>query len=254
MTATLEKPTTNPMVWSIAAGTPLALLGIVVTAVLTVVLGVIGLLIGLVVTIVAVVVRVRSFPGPVEQRLLSALPTRAADGDDAAGLRNLVEGLSAAAGVPIPELRIIDEPSVNAFVLGLTPERSTLVVTEGVLGLGRIPLEAVVARALVQIRQGELSSITMSTRLASAPMVRIVASMLGAAHLTDDPDRDVLVDRAATSLTRYPPGMVTALESAAAKGSLVSSAGSTPTVLWMVDPAGADHDRLDLRIEALRLL
>ncbi len=254
MTATLEKPTTNPMVWTIAAGAPMALLGLVVTAALTVVLGIIGLLIGLVLTVVAVIVRVRSFPGPVEQKLLATLPTRAASGDDAARLRNLVDGLAAAAGVPVPELLVIDEPSINAFVIGLAPERSTLVVTEGVLGLGRIPLEAVVARALVQIRQGELAAITMSTRLASSPMVRIIATLFGAAHLTDDPDRDVLVDRAGVALTRYPPGLVTALESAATKGSLVRSATGTPGALWMVDPAGADHDRLDLRIEALRLL
>ena len=254
MTATAEKSTSNPKVWTIAAGTPAALVGIVVTAVLTVVLGLIGLIVGLVITVVAVVMRVRAFPGPVEAKVLATLPTRPAVGDDAAGLRNLVEGLSAAVGVPVPALLIIDEPSINVCTIGLSPERSTVVVTEGVLGLGRIAMEGVVARALVQIRQGDLAAATMATRLDASPSVRIVASMLGATAQVDDPDRDVLIDRAAVSLTRYPPGLVTALEAAATKGAVVRSAAGTPAVLWMIDPAGAEHDRLDLRIEALGLL
>jgi hypothetical protein len=48
----------------------------------------------------------------------------------------------------------------------------------------------------------------MGVRLEAAPATRIFASLLGHSSNLEDPDRDVLLDRAAVTLTRYPPGIV----------------------------------------------
>lgn len=256
MTAAVEQTKPRSGGYSTAAAIPVVCIGIIVTAVLLLVLGIIGLIVGVVLTAVATVVRVRTFATGIESQILAGLPLRDADGDDAAGLRNLADGLAATAGVPIPRLAVIDDPSCNALVVGTSPEDSVLVVTSGLLAsTTRVELESVVARALVQIRQGDLVDATMAVRFERTPVTRAVASITGALRSAEDPDRDVLLDRAAVGLTRYPPGLIGALEACLRTGTGISVATAPTAHLWMVDPTGTDvTDELNHRIEALRLL
>src|SRR4030095_5164132 len=65
---------------------------------------------------------------------------------------NLVEGLSRAAGLPMPRLYVADSDAAHAFSAGRDPERSALVVTTGLLGgLNRVELEGVLAHELNHI-------------------------------------------------------------------------------------------------------
>ena len=113
MTSTLEQASPRSTSYGLAAALPLALAGLIITAVLTVVVGIIGLIVGLVITVVAVVVRMRTFAAGIDAAILGQLGAKPADGPEAAGLRNLAEGLSATAGVPMPELLILDEPAAG---------------------------------------------------------------------------------------------------------------------------------------------
>ena len=255
MTSTLEQTSPRSTRYALASALPLACAGLVLAAALTTVLGVIGLAIGLLATAVAVVVRVRTFSVGIDEAIIGQLGAGPADGPEAANLHNLVEGLSATAGVPIPQLLVLETPSVNMLVVGTDADHATIVATSGLLAqLSRVELEAVVARAFVQFRQGDVYSATMGIRLERAPMTRLFASMLGHRSDLDDPDHAVLLDRAAVTLTRYPPGLIGALDTCARVGTMVSVGSPSLRRLWLVDPLSADADSLSHRIEVLRLL
>lgn len=255
MTSTLEQTSPRTTSYALASALPLACAGIVVTAALTLVLGVIGLGVGLVITIAAVVIRIRTFAAGIDEALLEQLGATPATGPESAGFRNLAEGLSATAGVPLPSLLQLETPSVNLLVIGTDAEHAAIVATSGLLEqLSRVELEAVVARAFVQLRQGEVYSATMGLRLEGAPMTRLFATALGHRSDLDDPDRDVLLDRAAVMLTRYPPGLIGALEVCSRVGTMVSAGSSSLRRLWLVDPITTETDSLTHRMEALRLL
>src|SRR3989344_2632776 len=59
---------------------------------------------------------------------------------------NIVENLSITAGIRMPKLYIIDDPSPNAFATGRNPEHAAVAVTTGLLKiLNKTELEGVLA-------------------------------------------------------------------------------------------------------------
>lgn len=67
-------------------------------------------------------------------------------------LWNTVESLAIQAGSSMPEIEVIESDSLNAFAAGLTPARSKLIVTRGLLDkLGDAELRAVVAHEYTHI-------------------------------------------------------------------------------------------------------
>jgi heat shock protein HtpX len=204
---------------------------------------------------------------------LRAAPRRAlrlaggapADTERHARLINLVEGLSLAAGVPPPDLYVLDGSGPNALTLGLDPRRARLIVTSGLLdGLNRIELEGVLAHELSHVRTGDIRTATLAAGLLSAigflgrPAATTFQWLIG-------PQRESLADLRAVSLTRYPPGLVAALE-VMAEAATDPPAGLSVAVLplWIAPPAGAGaadprpafdfQPALVTRIEALREL
>ena len=78
-----------------------------------------------------------------------------------ARLLNLVEGLAPVAGVARPHCVVLDDPAPNALALGRDARHGCIVVTSGLLrSLSRMELEGVVARALVDIRDGTTAAPT----------------------------------------------------------------------------------------------
>jgi len=73
-------------------------------------------------------------------------------------LRNVVEEISLAAGVPVPEVYVLeDEPGINAFAAGYTTGDAAIAVTRGALDLlDRDELQGVIAHEFSHIFNGDM--------------------------------------------------------------------------------------------------
>jgi len=177
-------------------------------------------------------------------------------------LHNVVEGLCATLGLRPPAVELLDHPAVNALAVGRSPGHTTLVVTRGLVdGLGRIELEGVVARLLVAAKQHDvqlgtlvsatvLAPVLLAERAAERPggalgrLLGIPGSLLGPpgaslAAKVLPPRRDVLLDLAAAAVTRYPPGLITALDRCGGDAATIPQAPRSSAHLWMIDPRPA---------------
>lgn len=104
-------------------------------------------------------------------------------------LRNVVEEMALAAGVPVPRLYLLpDEPAINAFISGYGPADATLCLTRGALEqLTRDELQGVVAHEFSHLLHGDM-------RL----NLRLVGWLHGISLIADS-GRELLSDRASTS-------------------------------------------------------
>lgn len=73
-------------------------------------------------------------------------------------LRNVVEEMSIASGVPVPEIYVLEEEnSINAFAAGFTPSDAAVAVTRGTLELlDRNELQGVIAHEFSHILNGDM--------------------------------------------------------------------------------------------------
>jgi heat shock protein HtpX len=85
---------------------------------------------------------------------------------------NVVEEMAIAASLPMPSLWIIEDPDPNAFATGLTPERSHVAVTTGLLDtLDRDELQAVIAHELGHIKSLDTQLMTLLAALVGAVLL-----------------------------------------------------------------------------------
>lgn len=72
-------------------------------------------------------------------------------------LANIVEEVAIAAGMPVPNVYVLDnEPGINAFAAGWTPENSVIGVTRGAMKhLSRNELQGVIAHEFAHIYNGD---------------------------------------------------------------------------------------------------
>ncbi len=173
-------------------------------------------------------------------------------------LRNLVEEMALAAGVPVPEVFVLErEPGINAFAAGYTPADAAVAVTRGALDkLDRDQLQGVVAHELSHIVNGDtridirlmgalfgilaisligrrLSTAGAHTRRAgSVVLIGWALRLIGALGLLAGRlvkaalarQREYLADASAVQFTRNPEGIAGALRRIAVEpsGSLLS--------------------------------
>jgi Zn-dependent protease with chaperone function len=157
-------------------------------------------------------------------------PTAAAQGwitaTEAERLVDVTEGLCTALGLPVPATLIIGGSIPNALALGHGPEDATLIVTAGtVRSLDRIELEAVLAHELSHVKALDILTAGLAASGLGALGDLLSGGRFGAWLL--GPDREIRADLAGVSTTRYPPGLITALERIAA-GDRAASSGPTP--------------------------
>jgi len=100
---------------------------------------------------------------------LGARPIGAAPGHpQQQQLLNIVKEISIASGMPMPEVFILNKPSINAFAAGLSPDKASVTVTDGALDmLTRDELQGVVAHEFGHIANGDMA---ISMRLAALVM------------------------------------------------------------------------------------
>ena len=195
-------------------------------------------------------------------------------------LHNLVEGLCIAGGLPKPKVYIINDPAPNAFATGRNPQHAAIAVTTGLLEkMNRVELEGVIAHELSHIRNYDIlvstiavtlvGSIAIMTDLAirmmwwnggrtsregdrnngSNPLalfgflLLILAPFIAKAmQAAVSRKRESLADVSACQMTRYPPGLISALEKLRADTTATHSASMATAHMWIEQPLSGVSD------------
>jgi len=195
-------------------------------------------------------------------------------------LHNLVEGLCIAGGLPKPKVYVINDPAPNAFATGRNPQHAAIAVTTGLLEkMNRVELEGVVAHELSHIRNYDILVSTIAVTLVGsiALMTDLAIRMMwwngGRASRDGDRDngsnplalfgfvllilapiiakamqaavsrkRESLADVSACQMTRYPPGLISALEKLRADQTATHSASMATAHMWIEQPLSGVSD------------
>lgn len=97
--------------------------------------------------------------------------------EDAPRLHAIVGRLAERAGIPLPRIFTMDDPSPNAFATGRNPSHAAVAVTTGLLGiLSDRELEGVLAHELGHVKNRDILISTIAASLAGA--ISMLASML----------------------------------------------------------------------------
>jgi heat shock protein HtpX len=193
-------------------------------------------------------------------------------------LHNVVEGLAIAAGIPKPRVYVVPERALNAFATGRDPEHSSIAVTQGLLeGMNRVELEGVIGHELSHVQDRDILVGTIVATLVGAAVllseffmrawfwggiggrrgsdrgggpVALVFLVAGLVMLILAPivgqviklavsrNREYLADAQGALLTRYPPGLASALRKIQAGAAIpMSSANNATAHLWLNQPS-----------------
>jgi heat shock protein HtpX len=191
-------------------------------------------------------------------------------------LYNVVEGLTIAAGLPVPRCYVIEDTAPNAFATGRNPKNSVIVVTTGLLQkLNRVELEGVVAHEMSHIKNYDVllqtltvvmvgvvallsdwmrrtfwwgggrrrgsdrgkgsggAAIILALALVMAVLSPLIAQLI---RLAVSRKREFLADASGAMLTRYPPGLASALRKIAADKEPLEAANKATAHLYIVNP------------------
>jgi heat shock protein HtpX len=89
--------------------------------------------------------------------VLAMSKARPATQEENAFLINTVEGLSLAAGLPVPKIYVIEDSAPNAFATGRDPQHAVICITTGIMQkLNRVELEGVVAHEMSHIKDYDI--------------------------------------------------------------------------------------------------
>ncbi len=163
-------------------------------------------------------------------------------------LYHAIEGLAIAAGMPKPKAYVIEDTALNAFATGRDPKHASITVTTGLLKkLNRQELEGVIGHEMAHIRNydtrimvlaavlvgvtilisdimlrsllwgragrrrrgGEGMAVLMIIGLLLAVLAPIAARLI---RLAISRRREYAADAGSAILTRYPPGLASALK------------------------------------------
>ncbi|HEX3088118.1 MAG TPA: M48 family metalloprotease [Ilumatobacteraceae bacterium] len=194
-------------------------------------------------------------------------------------LHNLVEGLCIAGGLPKPRVYVVDDPAPNAFATGRNPKHAAIAVTTGLLEkMNRVELEGVIAHELSHVRNYDILVSTLAVTLVGsiALLTNFGMRMMwwNGGRVRRDGDRDggnplallglvllifapfiakamqaavsrrreTLADVSACQMTRYPPGLISALEKLRDDTTVTHSATTATAHLWIEQPMSGVGD------------
>lgn len=192
--------------------------------------------------------------------VLSIAKARPATEEEFPRLHNVVEGLCAAAGLPKPRIFVADDPAPNACSTGRDPRHAALAVTTGLLEkLDRMELEGVIAHELSHVKSYDILPATLAVTILGSigRLFPALGDRLMLAVATRG--RELAADVHGVALTRYPPGLISALEKLRDDPTPRTSISRATAHLWIESPILDDSvdgpaARLEERIEALREL
>ncbi len=216
---------------------------------------------------------------------------RPADEEEYRRYHNLVEGLCIAAGLPKPRLYVIDDPAPNAFATGRNPKHAALAVTTGLFEtMNRVELEGVLAHELSHVKNYDILVTTVAVTAVGAiallsdigvrfmfwgggrgrrdrsdnnnPLGAVIA-LAAVALLVLAPfaaylmqfamsrNREYLADASGVQLTRYPPGLASALEKLRENQSVVHHATRATAQLFIESPLDREDQAHGFRLNRL---
>jgi len=109
--------------------------------------------------------------------------------EQAPRLHETVESLAARAGIPVPKIYLIPDPSPNAFATGRNPAHASVAVTEGALRLlGEEELRGVMAHELAHVKNRDILISSVAATLAG--IIMWIANMARFAAFFGGGDRD----------------------------------------------------------------
>jgi heat shock protein HtpX len=205
-----------------------------------------------------------------------------------------VENLVITAGMPMPKVYIMNDPAPNAFATGRDPNHAIVCATTGLLDImNDTELEAVIAHELSHVRNydirvmmivfglvsaigfiadmllrmmwfggdrnrdREANGVFIILGIVAAVLAPIIASLV---QLAVSRRREYLADSSSALLTRYPEGLVEALEKIKESGSVTRRQNSATAHLFFANPLRpsfaarllSTHPPIDDRIAKLR--
>jgi heat shock protein HtpX len=188
-------------------------------------------------------------------------------------LYNSVENLCIAAGLPMPKVYITPEMQINAFATGRDPQHAAVAVTQGALTrLNKTELEGVLAHELSHVGNRDILVSTVAAVLAgiisliadiflrslffggmggrrgrnneggellfifaiALSILAPIGTML--IQLAISRRREALADASGVLLTRYPQGLISALQKIGADEVPMRSAKDSTAHLWIDNP------------------
>jgi heat shock protein HtpX len=230
-----------------------------------------GLIIAVVIAVVMSIISYRNG----DKIVLKMSRAREVTHADQPRLINLVEGLAIAGGIPKPRVYVVEDPAPNAFATGRDPEHASIAVTTGLLEkMNRVELEGVVAHELSHVRNrdtlvmaivatlvgvlvlladwtlraffwgfggrrgnreggGGGAAIFALVGIVVAILMPVLAKVMQAAVSRR---REFYADMAGVQMTRYPPGLISALEKLKADTTVVRTAVRSTGHLWIESP------------------
>lgn len=184
----------------------------------------------------------------------------------------VAENLAIAAGIPKPQLYVIDDTAMNAFATGRDPSHAVVCATTGILEkLERRELEGVIAHELSHIKNFDtrlmaVVAILVGTVVFLADMfmrnlwwgrgrdrdedrgtgqimlvvgiaLAIITPLLATViQLAVSRRREFLADASAADLTRYPEGLARALEKLSGDKEVLEAATNATAHLYITNP------------------
>jgi heat shock protein HtpX len=104
-------------------------------------------------------------------------------------LINTVEGLSIAAGIPMPKVYVIEDTALNAFATGRDPKNSYVAVTSGLLKkLNRQELEGVLAHEISHVKNYDIRVMMLAAVMVGVTV--LLSDFLLRSFLWGGKDRD----------------------------------------------------------------
>jgi heat shock protein HtpX len=214
--------------------------------------------------------------------VLASARAKAVTPEEQPRLHNIVEGLAIAAGVPKPAVYVVPEQAPNAFATGRDPQHSSIAVTEGLLAtMNRVELEGVIGHEMSHVLDRDILVGTVVATLVGAAVLlseffmrswlwggfrgrrgndagggglELIIFVLGFVLLAIAPiagqiiklsvsrNREFLADAEGALLTRYPPGLISALKKIQAAPHAMRSANNATAHLWFEQPSRVPGD------------
>lgn len=215
--------------------------------------------------------------------VLASTRARQVSPEEQPRLHNIVEGLAIAAGIPKPRVYVVPEQAPNAFATGRDPEHSSVAVTDGLLAMmNRVELEGVIGHELAHVQDRDILVGTVVATLVGAVVLiseffmrtwwwgggrgrrsdgggggasaiifaigfflMVLAPIVGQIiKLAVSRQREYLADAQGALLTRYPPGLASALRKIAGSPTAMRSANNATAHLWLSQPSRIEGEKM----------